>query len=127
MRLEYHAHFCVLPLLQVSSLADDSDEEGSGQVADLLAEMSGEGPSGIAGSGMEMSSGSGENGSEEEDEEVQEFVEVAEDYYYMAHVMRLLALLHSIVSLAMLVAYYHLKVFQVMIKRSRVAIQLQLP
>lgn len=94
-------------------MADDSDEEGSGRMADLLTELSGEGTSGLAGSGMEIgSSGSGEDGSEEEDDEAQEFVEVAEDYYYMAHVMRLLALLHSIVSLAMLVAYYHLKVLE---------------
>jgi len=97
---------------QVSSLADDSDDEGSGRMADLLTEISGEGTSGLAGSGMEIGSGSGENGSEEEDEEPQEFVEVAEDYYYMAHVMRLLAAFHSIVSLAMLVAYYHLKVLE---------------
>lgn len=87
------------------------DDEGSGQgMADLLAEMSGEGPSGSGGSGVEIGSGSGENGSEEDDEDVPEIVEVAEDYYYMAHVMRLLAALHSLVSLAMLVAYYHLKV-----------------
>lgn len=92
-------------------MAEDSDEEGSGRIMDLLTEMSGDGPSGLAGSGAELGSGSGENGSEEEEEEVQEFVEVAEDYYYMAHVMRLLAILHSMVSLAMLVAYYHLKVF----------------
>lgn len=92
-------------------MADDSDEEDSGRMADLLAEMSGDGPSGLAGSGVEMGSGSGDDGSEEEDEEAQEFVEVSEDYYYMAHVMRLLAALHSIVSLAMLVAYYHLKVY----------------
>lgn len=105
----------MLILNQVTSLADDSDEEGSGGMTDLLTEMSGEGASGLAGSGMEMGSGSGEDGSEEEDEDVQEFVEVSEDYYYMAHVMRLLALLHSIVSLAMLVAYYHLKVFDVQI------------
>ena len=93
-------------------MADDSDEESSGQIADLLTEISGERTSGLAGSGMEIGSGSGENGSEEEDEDVQEFVEVSEDYYYMAHVMRLLAALHSIVSLAMLVAYYHLKVLE---------------
>lgn len=93
-------------------MADDSDEEDNGsRIADLLAEMSGDGPSGLAGSGVEMGSGSGDDGSEEEDDEVQEFVEVSEDYYYMAHVMRLLAALHSIVSLAMLVAYYHLKVY----------------
>lgn len=95
---------------------DLDDEEGSGHaIADLLAEMSGEGPSGSGGgSGVEMGSGSGENGSEEEDEDVPEIVEVSEDYYYMAHVMRLLALLHSLVSLAMLVAYYHLKVLVIM-------------
>lgn len=94
-------------------MAGDSDEEGSGSIADLLAEMSGEAPSGSGGSGVELGSGSGENGSEEDDEEAPEIVEVAEDYYYMAHVMRLLAALHSIVSLAMLVAYYHLKVLDV--------------
>lgn len=101
-------------LIQVTSLAGDGDDEGSGQgMPDLLAEMSGEGLSGSGGSGVEMGSGSGENGSEEEeDEEVPEIVEVSEDYYYMAHVMRLLAMLHSIVSLAMLVAYYHLKVLK---------------
>lgn len=93
-------------------MVDDSDDEGSGRMADLLTEISGEGTSGLAGSGMEIGSGSGENGSEEDDEEPQELVEVAEDYYYMAHVMRLLAALHSIVSLAMLVAYYHLKVLE---------------
>jgi len=90
-------------------LTDDSDEGASGQIPDLLEEISGE-SSGLTSSGMEFGSGSGENGSEEDDEEPQEFVQVAEDYYYMAHVMRLLAALHSIVSLAMLVAYYHLKV-----------------
>lgn len=97
-------------------MTDDTDDEGSGRMADLLSEISGEGTSGLAaGSGMEIGSGSGEDGSEEEDEEVHEFVEVSEDYYYMAHVMRLLAALHSIVSLAMLVAYYHLKVFKTQI------------
>lgn len=90
----------------------ENSEEGSGQMdMDILTEMSGEGSSGLGGSGVELGSGSGENASaEDSEEEVQEFVEVAEDYYYMAHVMRLLAILHSIVSLAMLVAYYHLKV-----------------
>lgn len=80
-------------------------------MADMLAEMSGEGASGSGnGSGIEIGSGSGENESEEEEDEPIEYVEVAEDFYYMAHVIRLMALLHAIVSLAMLVAYYHLKV-----------------
>lgn len=97
--------------LQVTSLGGDEDEEGSGRMADMLAEMSGEGASGSGnGSGIEIGSGSGENESEEEEDEPLEYVEVAEDFYYMAHVIRLMALLHAIVSLAMLVAYYHLKV-----------------
>lgn len=79
-------------------------------MADILTDMSGEGSSGASGNGLEIGSGSGENDSEEEDEDPLEFVEVSEDFYYMAHVMRLMAALHSIVSLAMLVAYYHLKV-----------------
>lgn len=91
----------------------EGDKEGSGQIADMLAEMSGEGVSGFGqGSGLEIGSGSGENESEEEEEDAYalEYVEVAEDFYYMAHVIRLMAILHAIVSLAMLVAYYHLKV-----------------
>ena len=92
-------------------MGGDEDEEGSGRMADMLAEMSGEGASGSGnGSGIEIGSGSGENESEEEEDEPLEYVEVAEDFYYMAHVIRLMAILHAIVSLAMLVAYYHLKV-----------------
>lgn len=94
-------------------MAGDTEEEGSGQVMEsILAEMSGEGPSGSeAGSGVEMGSGSGEDESEEEiDVYALEYVQVDEDFYYMAHVLRLMAMLHAMVSLAMLVAYYHLKV-----------------
>lgn len=94
-------------------MAGEGDEEGSGQmISDILAEMSGEGASGSgSGSGIEIGSGSGEDESEEEEDAYAlEYVEVSEDFYYMAHVIRLMAILHAIVSLAMLVAYYHLKV-----------------
>lgn len=37
----------------------------------------------------------------------------------MAHVMRLAAILHSLVSLAMLIAYYHLKVPLAIFKREK--------
>lgn len=37
----------------------------------------------------------------------------------MAHVLRLMALLHSIASLAMLIAYYHLKVPLAIFKREK--------
>lgn len=99
-------------LPQVTSLGDDEDGSGgSGDaIADLLAEISGEGSSDGDGSGGDPGSGGGGNGSSEEEEDPLELVEVSEDFYYMAHVMRLMAAMHSIVSLAMLVAYYHLKV-----------------
>lgn len=100
----------------MTSLVDESENGESGEsIASLLNEMSGEGMSGsgsgsgAGGSGIEIGSGGEGDGSEEE-EDPPEFVEVAEDFYYMAHVMRLMAVLHSLVSLAMLVAYYHLKV-----------------
>lgn len=78
-----------------------NEPEGSGSkedISDIIKEGSAEG------------SGSGSGESSEED--VQELVHVDEDFYYMMHVMRLAALLHSLVSLAMLIAYYHLKVNQ---------------
>lgn len=80
------------------------DENGSGEtsVEDLAEELGGDGGEDISGGG------SGGSGSEEDDPI--EFVEVDEDFFYMAHVMRLAAMLHSMASLAMLIAYYHLKV-----------------
>lgn len=90
----------------MSSLNEDNDGSGSKGIADII-EGSADG-----GSGM----GSGES-SEEDD--VPELVHVDEDFYYMAHVMRLAALLHSIVSLAMLIAYYHLKVPLAIFKREK--------
>lgn len=54
---------------------------------------------------------SGEEGGGDDDvEDPIELVHVDEDFFYMAHVMRLMAALHTLVSLAMLIAYYHLKV-----------------
>ena len=54
-----------------------------------------------------------------EDEILEEFVHVDEDFFYMEHVMRIAAMLHSTVSLAMLVAYYHLKVPLAIFKREK--------
>lgn len=93
----------------MTTLGED-DEDGSGedagsqQLADLVEELSAELNSTEAGSG-EM--GSGE---ESDEEDPIELVHVDEDFFYMEHVMRLMAFIHSSVSLAMLIAYYHLKV-----------------
>lgn len=79
-------------------------EELSGEAASSV-NLSGE-INGSDGAGSGEGGGSGEN----DEEDPLEFVHVNEDFFYMAHVMRLAALLHSLVSLAMLIAYYHLKV-----------------
>lgn len=99
--------FCInfmLLFYKVSSLGED---EGSGSKESVVKEGSGDEGSGA---------GSGEDSSEED---VLELVHVDEDFYYMMHVMRLAALLHSIVSLAMLIAYYHLKVPLAIFKREK--------
>ena len=47
---------------------------------------------------------------EEEEEDAEEWVHMNEKYFYMEHIIRLCAIIHSIVSFFMLIAYYHLKV-----------------
>lgn len=96
---------------QVSTIGED--EEDSGSKEDLSDLLSAEGSAGGSGSG----GGSGE-GSEEEEDPI-ELVHVDEDFFYMEHVMRLAAALHSLVSLALLVAYYHLKVPLAIFKREK--------
>lgn len=86
---------------------DDADPDD-----DLLGFGSGSG-SGFGGSG----SGSGDG--EDDDEDALETVIVNEDFFYMEHVLRLAAFLHSTCSLAMLIAYYHLKVPLAIFKREK--------
>lgn len=118
--------FCINIMLlfyKVSSLADNLYGEGSGDsISTIISEISGDG----SGSGHDMSgddagsgSGSDGEGGDEEDDYSLEFVNVSEDYYYVAHVMKLMAALHSAVSLALLVAYYHLKVPLAIFKREK--------
>lgn len=90
---------------------DDDDEEGSAfeGSADFVEAVAG------SGSGANAT----EDDEEEEEEDIPEFVHMDEKYYYMAHVLRMMSVVHSIVSLAMLFAYYHLKVPLVIFKREK--------
>ncbi|XP_063919785.1 ryanodine receptor isoform X1 [Zophobas morio] len=100
--------FCInfmLLFYRVSTLGEDDEGSGSKEIPDILE-----------GSGEGSGAGSGESG---EDEDALELVHVDEDYFYMAHVMRLAAILHSMVSLAMLIAYYNLKVPLAIFKREK--------
>ncbi|XP_034937910.1 ryanodine receptor isoform X2 [Chelonus insularis] len=117
--LAFFINFMLL-FYRVTSIVDISKEGSGDALADLMVDMSGESGSGSGGgSGGIMGSGAEGEGSEEDEEELPEYVAVPEDYYYMAHAMRLMAALHSIVSLAMLVAYYHLKVPLAIFKREK--------
>lgn len=91
-------------------LDDDSKDDSSEMMGDLLSELSGEGSSGGSGSGLGKEFGSGEEEAPGDDDDVIEFVEVPKDWILIAYLMRIMAIMHSIISLAMLVAYYHLKV-----------------
>jgi hypothetical protein len=47
---------------------------------------------------------------EKEETAIIELVHVDEKFYYIEYIMKIAAMLHSVVSFAMLIAYYHLKV-----------------
>lgn len=97
--------------MQVTTLGEDDGDEDSveGSADGLLEDLQGSGSgSGLGAEELLEGLGSGEEDGEEED--AIELVHVNENFFYMAHVMRLMAFLHSMTSLAMLIAYYHLKV-----------------
>lgn len=103
--------FCInfmLLFYKVTTFVDESDDDED----DLLGFGSG---SGI----LEGSGGSGSGAGDGEDEDPLEAVHVDEDFFYMEHVLRVAALLHSLCSLAMLIAYYHLKVPLAIFKREK--------
>ncbi|KAJ8959410.1 hypothetical protein NQ318_022100 [Aromia moschata] len=102
--------FCINFMLLFYKVSNLSGELGSGSGNKGI-------PNIIEGS-ADGGSGLGSGDSSEEDDQP-EMVHVDEDFYYMEHVMRLAALLHSIVSLAMLIAYYHLKVPLAIFKREK--------
>lgn len=97
-----------LILMQVTTLAEDLADDGDVKEFAL-------GSAGISNDDMDDS-----NSTEMADDDgALELVHVNEDFFYMAHVMRLAALLHSLASLAMLIAYYHLKVPLAIFKREK--------
>ncbi|KAE9543520.1 hypothetical protein AGLY_002320 [Aphis glycines] len=103
--------FCInfiLLFYKVTTLAEDLSDDGDSKDFAL-------GSAGISNDDIDDS-----NSTEiADDDGALELVHVNEDFFYMAHVMRLAALLHSLASLAMLIAYYHLKVPLAIFKREK--------
>ncbi|XP_049307123.1 ryanodine receptor isoform X17 [Bactrocera dorsalis] len=111
--LAFSINFMLL-FYKVTSFGDD--EEASGD--DELILGSGSGGS-LTASGFSGGSGDGSGDGAGDEEDLPELVHVDEDFFYMAHVIRIAAFLHSLVSLAMLIAYYHLKVPLAIFKREK--------
>nr|XP_017105956.2 ryanodine receptor isoform X3 [Drosophila bipectinata] len=112
--LAFSINFMLL-FYKVTTLVEESD--GSGEEELILGSGSGAGAD-ITGSGF-GGSGDGGSGDGEIEDDVPELVHVDEDFFYMEHVLRIAACLHSLVSLAMLIAYYHLKVPLAIFKREK--------
>ncbi|XP_072162212.1 ryanodine receptor isoform X2 [Bemisia tabaci] len=112
--------FCINFILLFYKVTVIGGEEEDGGSGDDFGGLSGEdllGSVGLdAGSGED---GGGSGGSGEDEEEPLEIVHVDEDFFYMYHILRFAAFLHSLVSLAMLIAYYHLKVPLAIFKREK--------
>lgn len=66
-----------------------------------------------------MGSGEDRDSSGEEEEDLMEYVEIPEKYYYVAYLMKFLAAVHFLVSVAMCIAYYQLKVPLEIFKREK--------
>lgn len=103
----------MLLFYKVTTLGEDTE----GETEDDLMGFSGSGSG--SGAGVFDGSGSGDGSGDGEDEDPLESVLIDEDFFYMAHVLRFSAILHSLVSLAMLIAYYQLKVPLAIFKREK--------
>ncbi|CAB3362502.1 Hypothetical predicted protein [Cloeon dipterum] len=110
--LAFSINFMLL-FYKVTTLGEDDEDDDGGasqQMDDLLDELSGEAVNSTEGL---------DDGDDEDEEDPIELVHVDEDFFYMEHVLRLMAFIHSMVSLAMLIAYYHLKVPLAIFKREK--------
>lgn len=106
--------FCINFMLLFYKVTTYGDDGGNDDDDDLISLSSG------SGSGLgSFLSGSGSGAGEDEEEDIPEAVHVNEDYFYVEHILRIASFIHSTVSLAMLIAYYHLKVPLAIFKREK--------
>ena len=86
------------------------DDSADDELEELAAAAAG-------GNGDEGGGGEGEDedGGGEEDE----FVHVNANYYYLEYIIRFLGMVHAVISLCMLIAYYNLKIPLAIFKREK--------
>ena len=90
-------------LLKVSVMEDDSADD---EMEELTAAANGD-------------EGGGGEGEEEDGGEEDEFVHVNANYYYLEYIIRFLGMVHAVISLCMLIAYYNLKIPLAIFKREK--------
>lgn len=88
------------------------DDSADDELEELAASMEAGNGNGDAGGGEDEGDDGG--GGEEE-----EFVHVNETYYYLEYIIRFLGMVHAVISLCMLIAYYNLKVPLAIFKREK--------
>lgn len=103
-------------LLYKVTIFDDGVE---GDTEDDLMGFSGSGSGSGSRAGVFDGSGSGDGSGDGNDDDPLESVLIDEDLFYMAHILRFSAIIHSLISLAMLIAYYQLKVPLAIFKREK--------
>lgn len=103
--------FCINFMLLFYKVTTFGEENEDGSGGSDLNSMDGSGSGGI-----ELGSAEGSSETDSEDDPL-EIVQV--DEVYIEHAMRFAAAMHSLVSLCMLIAYYHLKVPLAIFKREK--------
>merc|ERR1719225_2315652 len=61
----------------------------------------------------------GEDGGGEEEEDAEEYIHVEQEYWYLARCINILGMIHCLLSLCMLIAYYNLKIPLAIFKREK--------
>ncbi|XP_064490365.1 ryanodine receptor-like isoform X2 [Ornithodoros turicata] len=100
------------------STGESSDQEDAGSASETEMEDASEG-GGLAEIVSNITDAVAEALSDEDEEELEEWVIIEEKVFYLEPVIRFMALFHSIVSFCMLIAYYHLKVPLAIFKREK--------
>ncbi|KAK2706501.1 hypothetical protein QYM36_016513 [Artemia franciscana] len=95
---------------------NSTDEGGTSKIVEAVAASM---EKLLGSSGETFDDGGGGSAEAGDDNELPEHIHVDDKFFYLEHVLRLLAVLHSLVSLFMLVAYYQLKVPLAIFKREK--------
>lgn len=107
----------MLLFYKVSTMETDdegAEDDGMGDVeADLLDDAVADDP------GDPGDEGGDDDGGEEEGEDAEEYIHVEQEYWYLERCINILGMIHCLLSLFMLIAYYNLKIPLTIFKREK--------